>query len=342
MCGGLGCGDSNLSSESGEFPSDQPPTSNPSGQELAYLFGEVVGRATKALNIVLPKKPTAKAYRFKAEAEESLRFIFGGPACLNIDSQAMESLLGKVHRSTAMQARQANTAAILTLYTHHLAGLMQNQPVDASLAREFQSATMCLASVSKEQGVPSGRSLAQLWVVRQHLWLSQSKLQPADRDCLLRVPVEPTSMFGPQAPSLLQQARDRRRCAEEVSESGEAGKAPRSACTSGGFSRLGLGLNIKKSKLKPNRVTYFLGMVVDSRRATVTFSPVIQQSRAACLSSFTLRAQRDWRVCLRLMGLKAAMIQTLALLHMRPVQRCLLSVGLCPQSPARAKVTVSQ
>ena len=81
--------------------------------------------------------------------------FFGGPTYLNKDSQAMESLLGKVHRSTAMQARQANTAAILTLYTHHLAGLMQNQPVDASLSREFQSATMCLASVSKEQGVPS-------------------------------------------------------------------------------------------------------------------------------------------------------------------------------------------
>ena len=106
--------------------------------------------------------------------------------------------------------------------------------------------------------------------------------------------------------------------------------------------RLGLGLNIKKSKLQPNRVTYFLGMVLDSRRATVTFSPVRQQSHAACLSSFTLRAQRDWRVCLRLLGLKAAMIQTLDLLHMRPVQRCLLSVGLCPQSPARAKMTVSQ
>ena len=76
--------------------------------------------------------------------------LFGGPACLNKDSKAMESLLGKLHRSTAMQARLANTAAILTLSTHHLSGLMQNQPVDASLAREFQSATLCLASVSKE------------------------------------------------------------------------------------------------------------------------------------------------------------------------------------------------
>ena len=204
-------------SESGEFPSEQLPSANPSGRELAHLFGEIVDRATKALNIVLPEKPTAAASRFQAEAEEGLRSeipllpdfkdllcrqftspssyhrwsrqtkgfsnmtaqeqgcyralpavdqdlaplfrspgsLFGGSACLNKDSKAMESLLGKLHRSTAMQARLANTAAILTLYTHHLAGLMQNQPVDASLSREFQSATMCLASVSKEQGVPS-------------------------------------------------------------------------------------------------------------------------------------------------------------------------------------------
>ncbi|CAL8302827.1 unnamed protein product [Gadus morhua 'NCC'] len=136
-----------FSSESREFPSEQPPSDNPSGRELAHLFGEIVGRATKALNIVLPEKSTAAASRFEAEAEESLRagLLWG----LNKDSKVMESLLGKLHRSTAMQARPPNTAAILTLYTHHLSVLMQNQPVDASPAREFQSATMCLASVSK-------------------------------------------------------------------------------------------------------------------------------------------------------------------------------------------------
>ena len=108
--------------------------------------------------------------------------------------------------------------------------------------------------------------------------------------------------------------------------------------------RLGLSLNPKKSKLQPCRVTNFLGMVLDSRRAIVTLSPARQQSFAACLSLFSLRAQRDWWVCLRLMGLMAAMVQIvpLALLRIRPVQRWLLSVGLCPQSPARAKVTVSQ
>ena len=62
-----------FSSESREFPSEQPPSDNPSGRELAHLFGEIVGRATKALNIVLPEKSTAAASRFEAEAEESLR-----------------------------------------------------------------------------------------------------------------------------------------------------------------------------------------------------------------------------------------------------------------------------
>ena len=215
-----------FSSESREFPSEQLPSANPSGRELAHLFREIVDRATKALNIVLPEKPTAAASRFEVEAEEGLRSeipllpdfknllcrqftspssyhrwsrqtkvfsnmagqeqvccgalpavdqdlaplfrspgtLFGGPACLNKDSKAMESLLGKLHRSTAMQARLANTAAILTLYTHHLSGLMQNQPVDASLAREFQSATLCLASCPRSrQWHQAARWLSSGW-----------------------------------------------------------------------------------------------------------------------------------------------------------------------------------
>lgn len=107
---------------------------------------------------------------------------------------------------------------------------------------------------------------------------------------------------------------------------------------------LGLRPNLKKSSLHPSQVTSFLGMVLDSRRGTVTLSPVRQQSFAACLSRFMLQARVEWRLCLRLLGLMAAMVQVvpLALLHMRPVQRCLLSLGLCPQGPGQAKVTVSR
>ena len=55
-----------FSLESGQFSSEQPPTAKPPGRELAHLFGEIVGRAAKALNIVLPEKPTAAASRFEA------------------------------------------------------------------------------------------------------------------------------------------------------------------------------------------------------------------------------------------------------------------------------------
>ncbi|CAL8276093.1 unnamed protein product [Arctogadus glacialis] len=146
-----------FSSESREFPSEQPPSDNPSGRELAHLFGEIVGRATKALNIVLPEKSTAAASRFEAEAEESLRagLLWG----LNKDSKAMESLL---------------------------------EPAGGCLSGKGVPVCNDVPGFGV-QGAGSGIRLlvGSLWVVRRHLWLYQSKLQPADRDCLLRVPVEP-------------------------------------------------------------------------------------------------------------------------------------------------------
>ncbi|CAL8400203.1 unnamed protein product [Boreogadus saida] len=124
----------------------------------------------------------------------------------------MESLLGKLHRSTAMQARLANTAAILTLYTHHLSGLMQNQPVDASLAREFQSATKL--SGFGVQGAGSG--------IRLLVGSALGGLLPA--------------ATGTESPSLC------RGGVRVPQKSGEAGKALRSACTSGGVSVSSSGL----------------------------------------------------------------------------------------------------
>ena len=49
-------------------------------------------------------------------------------------------------------------------------------------------ASSCLSSVVKEQAEAAGSALASFWVVRRHLWLSQSQLQQGDRDCLLKVP----------------------------------------------------------------------------------------------------------------------------------------------------------
>ena len=69
-----------------------------------------------------------------------------------------------------------------------------------------------------------------------------------------------------------------------------------------------------------------------------------QQAFRTCLALFQLQALVNWGLCLRLMGLMAAMVQVvpLALLHMRPVQRCLLGLGLCPQRSHKTKVVVSR
>ena len=94
---------------------------------------------------------------------------------------------------------------------------------------------------------------------------------------------------------------------------------------------LGLHLNHKKSRLKPSQVTTFLGTVLDSRRAMFALTLERQQAFRTCLATFQLHALVNWRLCLRLMGLMAAMVQAvpLALLHIWPVQRCLLGLGLC-------------
>ena len=89
----------------------------------------------------------------------------------------------------------------------------------------------------KEQAEAAGCALASFWVVRHHLWLSQSQLQQGDRDCLLKVPVEPTAMFGPHVTALIQQAQESRgvRRRSKVVWPG----APRAL---GGQDRLGLSL----------------------------------------------------------------------------------------------------
>lgn len=94
---------------------------------------------------------------------------------------------------------------------------------------------------------------------------------------------------------------------------------------------LGLRLNLKKSRLEPTQTTTFLGMSLDSVKALVTLTADRQRVLSACLASFSLHSRVRWGLCLRLMGLMTATVQMvpLALLHMRPVQHCLLSLGLC-------------
>lgn len=55
--------------------------------------------------------------------------------------------------------------------------------------------------------------------------------------------------------------------------------------------RLGLHLNYKKSRLQPSQVMTFLGMVLDSRRATVALTLERQQDFRTCLALFQLHAR---------------------------------------------------
>ena len=140
--------------------------------------------------------------------------ILGNATCSSKNCRVMDSLLARLHRAMAVQTRLANTGAILSLYLRDLSRQVQ---VDTSVGEELQMASSCLSSVMKEQAEVAGRALASFWVARRHLWMSQSPLQQGDRDCLLKVPMEPTGMFGPHATALLQQAQESRRCAKEVS-----------------------------------------------------------------------------------------------------------------------------
>ncbi|XP_030008050.1 uncharacterized protein LOC115431636 [Sphaeramia orbicularis] len=106
---------------------------------------------------------------------------------------------------------------------------------------------------------------------------------------------------------------------------------------------LGLRINDKKCNLQPSQAIQFLGMWLDTRTGLVALTPARQDSLRECLELFYLGARVTWKLCLRLLGLMAAAVQVvpLALLHMRPVQRCLYGLGLCPQRHRRASVLVT-
>ncbi|XP_073328458.1 NACHT, LRR and PYD domains-containing protein 3-like [Pagrus major] len=129
---------------------------------------------------------------------------------------AMDSLLERMHSAMAVQTKLANTAAILSLYQRHLVQQLSEEG-GGQLVGELQEVSSLLPKIMREQGVAVGKALSGLWQARHHLWLSQSQLQPEDKACLLRLPVEPTAMFGPDATAMIQQAQEARRAAREMS-----------------------------------------------------------------------------------------------------------------------------
>lgn len=128
----------------------------------------------------------------------------------------MDGLLERMHGAMAVQTKLANTAAILSLYQRHLVQQLSEE-CGGQLVEELQQVSSLLPKLMREQGEAAGKALSGLWQARRHLWLSQSQLQPEDRACLLRLPVEPTAMFGPDATAMIQQAQEARRAAREMS-----------------------------------------------------------------------------------------------------------------------------
>ena len=125
--------------------------------------------------------------------------ILGDATCSHKNCRVMDSLCAKLHKAMVVQTRLANTGAILSLYLLDLSHQVQ---ADTSVGEELRMASSCLSSVVKEQAEAASSALASFWVARRHLWLSQSQLQQGDRDCLLKVPVESTAIFGPHATAL--------------------------------------------------------------------------------------------------------------------------------------------
>lgn len=105
--------------------------------------------------------------------------LLGRSEGLSKNCKAMDRILHLLHGEVAKTACLANTGAILQLYLNHLLqGL--NESVNQEMVAELQLVSSTLLRVSKGQATSVGRSTARLWTARRHLWLSQSRLPPAD------------------------------------------------------------------------------------------------------------------------------------------------------------------
>lgn len=121
-----------------------------------------------------------------------------------------------MHRAIAVQLQLANTGAILSLYQRQITQNL-GEDYNPQLMEKLRQIAQVLSRLIKVQAEVAGRAMATLWLVRRHLWLSQSRLQQEDRACRMKLPVEPSVMFGQRASALLQRAQEARCCAREVS-----------------------------------------------------------------------------------------------------------------------------
>lgn len=159
--------------------------------------------------------------------------MLGKATCPSKNCKQMDVYLGRLHKAISTQTCLLNTSAILALYMRRLTVQLQQSPGDQTVLDDLQGACSSLANVIKEQAEVSGITIASFWTARRHLWLSQSRLHQQDRDGLLRLPVDPTAMFGPDAMKLLQQAHEGQQCARDVyRSSARRGRGPRPAAAS--------------------------------------------------------------------------------------------------------------
>ncbi|KAK9955747.1 hypothetical protein ABG768_015603 [Culter alburnus] len=136
----------------------------------------------------------------------SNKSVLGKVGGLSKNCRIMDALLSKMHKAMAVQTKLANTGAILSLYLRELSRKAQDEEDLSTGLDEIKQVSSVMAVIMKEQAEAAGKSMSAFWVARHHLWLSQSRLQQEDRDCLSRLPVEPSAMFGPDALCMLQQA----------------------------------------------------------------------------------------------------------------------------------------
>ena len=162
--------------------------------------------------------------------------VLGKPSCPSKNTKMMDTMLTRMQGAMAVQGQLVNTGAILALYQRQLA-----KQFNEDVAGEAQQVSSLLVKLIREQAVATGRAMASLWMVRRHLWLSQSQLQGEDRACLLRLPVAPSALFGPDASKLLQQAQDARRCAREMSSVLRQCREQRASTSQPGAHRLASG-----------------------------------------------------------------------------------------------------
>lgn len=130
------------------------------------------------------------------------KFILGIAGTPSRNCKMMEAFLAKMHRAIAVQLQLANTGAILSLYQRQITQNL-GEDYNPQLMEKLRQIAQVLSRLIKVQAEVAGRAMATLWLVRRHLWLSQSRLQQEDRACRMKLPVEPSVMFGQRASALL-------------------------------------------------------------------------------------------------------------------------------------------